>query len=70
MIIIQWRLPNREANIEKDDGRIFPPATSTAYLGTMIFAGFGTSFFVHSARQDGYGVVRNLSFADCKILRR
>ena len=64
MIIVQRRLPNREANVEKDDGRIFPPATSTAYLGTMIFAGFGMSFLVHSTRRDGYRVVRNLSFAD------
>ena len=70
MIIVQRRLPTRGTNIEKDDGRIFPPATSTAYLGTMIFVDFGAGFLVYSARRDGYGVVRNLSFTDRKILRR
>ena len=70
MIIVQWRLPTRGANIKKDDGRIFPPATSTAYLGMMIFVGFGVGFLVHSACWDGYRVVRNLSFTDRKILQR
>lgn len=51
------------ANIKKDDGRIFPPATRAEYLGTMIFADFGASFLVHRVRQDGYRVIRNLSLA-------
>ena len=35
-----------------------------------LFVDFGAGFLVYSARRDGYGVVRNLSFTDRKILRR
>ena len=69
-ITIQRRLSTSEANIERDNSRMFVSITSTVYPGAMMFVGFGMGFLVRGTRLEGCGASCNPSLADCKILRR